>query len=89
MIPYRNRLLIVPDKSTSVLLSPDEKFQQIGTIVQTGWKPWYLFWKTSLFKKGDRVVFNVWGVDSVKINGEEYFFVLEDADFILGKYEMD
>lgn len=85
MIPYNKRILIEPKETESLLVSADSKFQQVGEVKAIGWKPWYMFWKPRFVRVGDMVVFNSWGLDMVKLGDKEYFFLLEDSDFILAK----
>lgn len=88
MIPFYRRLQIKPHESESVLRSMENKFLQIGTVLAVWQSPWWRFWDKSSFKEGDIIMFNSWGVDSMSDGEQEYFFVLEDKDFILGKYEL-
>jgi len=85
MKPFEKRIMIEPEETKSVLVSSDNKFQQVGKIIAVGYRPWYMFWKPRFLNVDDRVMFNVWGVDSVTYDDKDYYFVLEDSDFILCK----
>jgi co-chaperonin GroES (HSP10) len=91
MTPYYGRILIEPLESDSVLEQVDKKFQCVGKIIAIGTYPVEMTGEvspltpTSFFQIGDLVAYNAWGIDSVTYNGKEYFTLLEDPDFILGK----
>jgi co-chaperonin GroES (HSP10) len=85
MIPFTNRLLIEPIASDAAIVTTENRFQQMGKVIAVGHRPWYKFWQPRFFKVGDTVVFNTWGADRAELNGKEYWFILENPDFILAR----
>lgn len=83
--PFKNRLLIEPIEVDTVMVSVDQKYQQIGKVIEVGWRPWYMFWKPRFVNIGDTIIFNTWGADVAKVEEKEYWFILENDDFLLGK----
>lgn len=73
------RMYIKPDKLKQIIqTATGENLMEVGDVIAIG--P-----EVSFCKEGDKILFTSWGVDKVTIDGEDYFFVLESDEFILGK----
>lgn len=99
MKPYFGRILIEPLESESVLEQVDEKYQNIGRVMAIGGFPEDALFQQSpdgvvsplspepFFKVGDLIAYDSFGMSSVTYKGKEYFTLLQDSDFILGKMD--
>ena len=78
--PLKNRVLLKPDPlaqetSFGLLLPENKEKPATGTVVVGN----------SEVKKGDRILFSLFGIDEVKIDGKNYAVISDSG--ILGVYE--
>jgi co-chaperonin GroES (HSP10) len=74
--PFGRRIHVRPEKAESVIKSQDASLVERATVVSIG--P-----DVKVLKPGDRVLFTSFGVDSVDLDGERHYFLMEDDSFIL------
>ncbi len=78
IIPYKNRIVVKPFKSES-LLADDDRIIEIGEVLAVGEGVEWL-------KVGDVVYFDSYGcTKTAERNGEVYYTVLVSEETILGK----
>lgn len=78
-IPAAGRILVLPDKPESEtsfgFLVPDSKEKPATGVVVVG---------NDFVKAGDKILFSLFGLDEVKIDGQNYAVVTDSG--VLGKY---
>ncbi len=79
--PFGNQILIEPIKKEQILVSDNNTLCEYGKVVAIGDE-------VEKIKVGDIIGHTVWGVNSLDINNERYYFIPEDARFILGTITM-
>lgn len=67
-----------PEQKESVIKTPDSNLVERATVIAVG--P-----LVKAIDPGDVLLFTSFGVDSVDIDGERHYFLLEDDAFILAK----
>jgi len=76
--PFGYNLLIKPVEKKQVLVSEQKSFCEYGVVVAKAPS------NDSRIKVGDVIAYTVWGINSVEIENEKFYFVPEDERFILG-----
>ena len=76
MKPFGKRVQVKPEKQETTILAAETNLVERAEVVGIGDKVEYI-------KVGDRLLFTSFGVDSVDVNGERHYFLLEDDAFIL------
>ncbi len=80
IIPFGNRILIKPVSKAQVLMSETGELSEYGEVVAIGSE-------VKTIKVGQTVGFSVFGVEKLVIEDEKYYFLQEDADFLLCSIE--
>lgn len=75
--PLFSQILIKPIEHKSILLSDQRTLLEYGEVLDVGDD-------CRKVKVGDKIAFTIWGLNSIEIDGEKYYFVLESPDFLLG-----
>lgn len=83
LVPFGRRILVKPEKASTLIQTNDTNLIERARVVSHGQGCEYKW------EEGEIVVFTAYGVDSVDINGERHYFLLEDDAFLLGFYEDD
>lgn len=78
--PFKNRILVKPVSKAQVLVSDDGALSEYGEVLAVGKD-------VKDIKVGDTVGFSVFGVEKLIIDEEKYYFLQEDADFLLAVIE--
>ncbi len=65
-----------PEQKESVIKTPDSNLVERATVLSIGDE-------VKTVKVGDRLLFTSFGVDSVDVDGERHYFLIEDDAFIL------
>lgn len=78
--PFGNRILIKPVSKAQVLMSETGELSEYGEVVAVGSE-------VKTIKVGQTVGFSVFGVEKLVIEDEKYYFLQEDADFLLAVIE--
>lgn len=68
-----------PEKQDTVIQTADTNLVERAEVIGIGED-------VTTVSIGDRLLFTSFGVDSVDVNGERHYFLLEDDAFILAKY---
>lgn len=76
MRPFGTRIQVKPETKESVIRTPDSNLVERATVIAVGDK-------VQTIKEGDKLLFTSFGVDSVDVDGERHYFLLEDDAFIL------
>lgn len=78
--PFGNRILVKPVVKQQVLVSDDGTLNEYGEVVAVGKD-------VKEIKVGDKIGFSVFGVEKLVIDDEKYYFIQEDAEFLLAVIE--
>lgn len=78
--PFGNRILVKPASKTQVLASEDGTLSEYGEVIAIGKD-------VKEIMVGQVVGFSVFGVEKLIIDEEKYYFLQEDADFLLAIIE--
>ncbi len=74
--PFGKRILVRPEKQSTVIQTADSNLVERATVIAVG--------DGALFiEPGQTLLFTSFGVDSIDIDGERQYFLLEDDAFIL------
>ena len=86
--PLGNQILVEPVEEQSVLLSDNKSLCLYGEVVAIGKEVnnWWKFWEDKI-KVGDKIIYEIWGLKSPKINDKDYHFIRKDSQFLLGIIE--
>ena len=76
MKPFGRRIQVKPEQKESVIKTPDSNLVERATVIAIG--P-----EVKGINPGDKLLFTSFGVDSVDVDGERHYFLLEDDAFIL------
>jgi len=79
--PFGIQILIKPITKSQILVSDDKTLCEYGEVMAIGDE-------VTKVKVGDIIGHTVWGMNSLDIENERYYFVPEDSRFILGKITM-
>lgn len=79
--PFGTQILVQPIEKKQILVSDQGSLCEYGTVIAVGSK-------VEEIKVGDTIGFTVWGMNHLEINGQKYYFIKEDDDFLLGKLEL-
>lgn len=79
--PLFNHILVKPAEHKQVLVSSQTSLDANGVVLAVG--P-----DVSTVKVGDRIAFLIWGLNSVEIDGQKFYLVPENSNFLLGKVDM-
>lgn len=77
--PYGKRIHVRPEKAATLIQSTDTSLVERAEVIAVG--P-----LVETIKPGDRLLFTSFGVDSIDIDGERNYFLLDDDAFILARY---
>lgn len=77
--PYGRRIYVKPEAASTTIQTPDTSLVERATVIDVG--P-----DVTTVQRGEKLLFTSFGVDSIDINGERHYFLLEDDNFILAKY---
>lgn len=77
--PYGRRILIKPERQATVIETAEQNLIERAEVLAVGGA-------VSTIHPGDKILFTSFGVDSIDLNGEKLYFVLEDDAFILAVY---
>lgn len=83
LVPFGKRILVKPEKAGGLIQTSDTNLVERATVIVAGDDC------ENIWDEGTVVIFTSFGVDSVDINGERHYFLLEDDAFLLGYYEDD
>jgi len=75
--PFGSNILVKPVENKQVLVNQARSLCEYGEIISCGDK-------VSGLKVGDKIAYTIWGVKSVEIENEKYYFIPQDDRFILG-----
>lgn len=76
MKPFGKRIQVKPEQSAGVIQTAERNLIEKATVLAVGPDVKHI-------KEGDVLLFTSFGVDSVDINNERHYFLLEDDSFIL------
>jgi co-chaperonin GroES (HSP10) len=74
--PFGRRIQVRPEQQRSVIATPDANLVERATVLAVGDE-------VRKIAVGDTVLFTSFGVDSVDLDGERHYFLMEDDAFIL------
>lgn len=77
--PFGDQILVSPIEDKRVL--GERSLCEYGEVIAVGADVKYI-------KPGDKIGFLVWGLNSLKIDDEKFYFVQETPEFVLGTVEM-
>ena len=75
IIPYGNNIQILP-QSKNKIVGDTSKYFLYGEVLAVGDI-------VTKIKVGDTIAYTLWGLNKLEKDGEEYFFVQDNPDFIL------
>lgn len=75
--PYGTNILVQPIVKSQVLVSDSGTLCEYGKVLAIGDE-------VSKVKVGDEVGFLVWGIQKLEVEGETFYFIPENSDFLLG-----
>ncbi len=75
---FGNQILVEPIEKKEILVGDKSPLCEYGTVVSVGSDVKYI-------KVGDTIGHTVWGVNHLDIDDKRYYFIPEDARFILAK----
>lgn len=81
MKPFGNNILIEPVERKQILVSEQKSMCEYGKVIAVGSDVQYI-------QVGDLIGFTIWGINKLKINEKEYYFLPEDSRFLLGTITM-
>lgn len=79
--PFGNNILVEPVEKKQVLVSDQSPLCEYGKVISIGSDVEHI-------KVGDTIGFTVWGINKLEINDKKYYFIAEDARFLLGTITM-
>ncbi len=74
--PFGDQILIKPVEKQQILVSDDGTLNEYGEVVAIGSD-------VKTIKVGDKVGFSVFGVEKLVIDEQKYYFIRENAEFLL------
>lgn len=74
--PFGRRIQVKPEQKASVIQTPEANLVEKATVLAVGGEVRHI-------KVGDVVLFTSFGVDSIDLDGERHYFLMEDDAFIL------
>ncbi len=77
--PFGRRIQVRPKDAKGIIQTAEKNLVEVAEVVAVGDE-------VLSIAKGNTVVFTSYGVDSVDIDGERHYFLLEDDSFILATY---
>lgn len=77
MKPFGRRIQVRPEQAEGVIQTADRSLIERATVLAVG------DGVSDRIRVGDTVTFTSFGVDSVDLQGERHYFLLEDDAFIL------
>jgi len=75
--PFGNNILVSPIEKKQVLVNEQAPLCEYGKVDAVGDDVQFI-------KVGDIIGFTIWGVNSLQVEDEKYYFIPEDARFVLG-----
>ena len=78
---YGNNIQIIPE-SKNKIIGDTSKYFLYGKVVGVGEL-------VKNIKVGDIIAYTLWGVNKLEKDGEEYFFIQDNSDFILAILQME
>ncbi len=79
--PFGSNILVKPTKKKQVVVSDSGTLCEYGEVLAIGDE-------VQKIKVGDIIGFLIWGINSLQIENEKYYFIGETSDFILGTFKM-
>ena len=71
----RGRRLEIQVAKSDTLLQDEKNLIQKGEVVDAG--------PEAFCKVGDIILFNSWGLDKITINDKDYFFIIDNDEYVL------
>ena len=71
----RGRRLEIEVAKSDTLLQDEKNLIQKGEVVDAG--------PEAYCKVGDIIIFNSWGLDKVTINEKDYYFIIDNDEYVL------
>lgn len=75
--PFGRRIQVRPEQAASVIRTPEANLVERAVVLAVGDEV------SARIKTGDTILFTSFGVDSIDLDGERHYFLLEDDAFIL------
>ena len=82
--PFGSNILVKPVEQKQVLVNQTKSLCEYGEIIALG----HDLTNETFLKVGDIIGYTVFGINSLEINGEKYYFIPYTPEFILGKITM-
>ena len=76
--PLNDQILVKPEEKKQILVSDNKNFCMYGEVMAIGKD-------VKEIKVGDKIIYEIWGLKSPEIYGENYHFIQESSPFLLGK----
>lgn len=80
--PFGTNILVQPTVKSEILVSDSGTLCEYGKVVSIGNE-------VTKVKVGDELGFLVWGIQKLEVEGQTFYFVPENSDFLLGFIERD
>lgn len=80
--PFGNNILIAPE-SKNKIIGDTSKYFLYGKVLAVGDKVF------SGIEVGDTIGYTLWGLNKLEKDGEEFFFLQDNPDFVLGLIKHD
>ncbi len=77
--PFGRRIQVSPEQSKGIIKTAETNIVEKAKVIAIGGD-------VGRIQVGDTILFTSFGVDSIDIGQERYYFLLEDDDFILATY---
>lgn len=71
----RGRRLKIEVEKSDTLLQTDNSLIQKGKVIGAG--------PEAFCKVGNIIIFNAWGLDKVTLNEKEYYYIIDNDEFVL------
>lgn len=75
--PFGDNILVKPIEQKTLLVAEKQTLCEYGEVLDVGSEVKHI-------KKGDKIGFVLYGLNSLEIDGVMHYFVKEDDDFVLG-----
>ena len=79
--PFGNNILVKPHAKKQVITPESGTLCEYGDVVAVGSG-------VTEIKIGDTIGYTPWGINSLQINDEKFYFIPEDQQFLLGTIQM-
>lgn len=78
--PFADYILVKPVEKAQVLVSDEGTLSEYGDVIAVGER-------VCKIKVGDRIGFSVFGVEKLIVDEQKYYFIRENAEFLLATIE--